>query len=75
MDVSAGAGVVLIPPGQVILSDWQTQRSWLVEVAPYELTAFPVTRALYAELIGRWPGSCCRSNHSARLALLIFDWS
>lgn len=49
--------MVAVPPGQVTLSDRRTQRSWPVEVAPYELAAFPVTQALYAEITGRRPSA------------------
>jgi formylglycine-generating enzyme len=41
----------------VTLSDRRTQRSWSVELAPYELAPFPVTQAQYAEIVGARPGS------------------
>ncbi|WP_082681603.1 formylglycine-generating enzyme family protein [Nocardia jinanensis] len=44
--------MVDIPPGQVTLSDRRTQRSWSVEVGPYQLAAVPVTRWQYAEVSG-----------------------
>jgi formylglycine-generating enzyme required for sulfatase activity len=47
--------MVAIPPGQVTLSDRRTQRSWTVELAPYELAAFSVTQARYAEVSGERP--------------------
>jgi hypothetical protein len=37
----------------VTLSDRRTQRSWSVELAPYQLAAFPVTQALYAQITGQ----------------------
>ncbi|MGW2988037.1 formylglycine-generating enzyme family protein [Streptomyces goshikiensis] len=46
-----------IPPGQVTLSDRRTQRSWSVELAPYQLAATPVTQALYAQITGRRPST------------------
>jgi formylglycine-generating enzyme required for sulfatase activity len=49
--------MVAVPPGWVTLSDRRTQRSWPVEVASYELAAFPVTQALYAEITGRRPST------------------
>ena len=57
MDVSAEAEMVVIPPGQVTLSDRRTQRSWSVEVASYELAAFPITQALYGEHTGQRPST------------------
>ncbi|WP_432253896.1 formylglycine-generating enzyme family protein [Streptomyces sp. HNM1019] len=56
MDASAGK-MIAIPPGQVTLSDRRTQQSWSVELAPYELAAFPVTQALYAQVTGVWPST------------------
>ncbi|CAM5721203.1 hypothetical protein SVIOM74S_08470 [Streptomyces violarus] len=37
-------GMVAVPPGRVTLSDRRTQRSWAVEVAPFRMSAFPVTQ-------------------------------
>jgi formylglycine-generating enzyme required for sulfatase activity len=47
--------MLAIPPGQVTLSDRRTQRSWTVELAPYELAAFSLTQARYAEVSGERP--------------------
>ncbi|MGV9422774.1 formylglycine-generating enzyme family protein [Streptomyces sp. NPDC003656] len=49
--------MVAVPAGRVILSDRRTQRSWPVEVAPFLMSAFPVTQGWYAQVTGRWPGS------------------
>ncbi|MDH6575155.1 SUMF1/EgtB/PvdO family nonheme iron enzyme [Kitasatospora sp. MAP5-34] len=57
MDASAGIEMITVPPGQVTLSDRRTQRSWPVELAPYELAAFPVTQALYAQVTGQRPST------------------
>jgi sulfatase modifying factor 1 len=57
MDASAGNEMIAIPPGQVTLSDRRTQRNWSVELAPYQLAAFPVTQARYAQATGRRPSS------------------
>lgn len=57
MDVVTGNEMIAIPPGQVTLSDRRTRRSWSVELAPYELAAFPVTQALYAQITGRRPST------------------
>ncbi|MCK9902795.1 sulfatase-modifying factor protein [Parafrankia colletiae] len=47
--------MIHIPAGMVTLSDRRTQRTWSVELAPYRLAAFPVTQALYAQVIGEPP--------------------
>jgi formylglycine-generating enzyme required for sulfatase activity len=57
MDASAGSELIAIPPGQVTLSDRRTQRSWSVELAPYQLAAFPITQARYAQATGQRPST------------------
>ncbi|MFF7651070.1 formylglycine-generating enzyme family protein [Streptomyces sp. NPDC007983] len=49
--------MIAIPPGQVTLSDRRTRRSWPVELAPYQLGAYPVTQALYAQVTGARPSN------------------
>ncbi|WP_234391071.1 formylglycine-generating enzyme family protein [Nocardia suismassiliense] len=49
--------LVAIPAGTVTLSDRRTQRSWPVEVAPFELAAVPVTQAEYEQVTGLAPSS------------------
>ncbi len=49
--------MIAVPPGQVLLSDRRTQRSWAVEVAPYQLAAYPVTQELYARITDRRPSA------------------
>ncbi|NNN32322.1 formylglycine-generating enzyme family protein [Streptomyces sp. S3(2020)] len=49
--------MITVPAGRVTLSDRRTQRSWTVEVAPYELSAHPVTQALYAQVTGARPAA------------------
>jgi sulfatase modifying factor 1 len=49
--------MIAIPPGQVTLSDRRTQRRWSVELAPYQLAAFAVTQAQYAQVTGRRPST------------------
>ncbi|MFI7078570.1 formylglycine-generating enzyme family protein [Micromonospora sp. NPDC049903] len=44
--------MVNVPAGRVVLSDRRTQRSWPVDVGPYRLAAYPVTRARYASVVG-----------------------
>src|SRR3954463_7744813 len=49
--------MVSVPAGRVTLSDRRLQQSWPVEGAAYELSAFPVTQELYAEVTGWRPGT------------------
>jgi formylglycine-generating enzyme len=70
MDASAGSEVLAIPPGQVTLSDRRTQRSWSVELAPYQLAAFPITQARYAQVTGQWPSTA----HGERLPVEGVSW-
>ncbi|WP_280721980.1 SUMF1/EgtB/PvdO family nonheme iron enzyme [Kitasatospora sp. MAA4] len=57
MDVSTQDDMVAIQPGQVTLTDRRTRRSWPVELAPYQLAAFPVTQELYARITEQRPGT------------------
>ncbi|MFJ9947241.1 formylglycine-generating enzyme family protein [Kitasatospora sp. NPDC091207] len=57
MDPNVRHTMIAVPPGRVTLSDRRTERSWAVELAPYLLGAFPVTRALYAQVTGGRPGT------------------
>ena len=52
-----GLHVITVPPGRVTLSDRRTQRSWSVELAPYQIAAFPVTQARYAQVTGERPST------------------
>lgn len=49
--------MITVPPGLVTLSDRRTQRRWSVELASYELAAFPVIQARYAQVIGQRPST------------------
>ncbi|CAM3724090.1 formylglycine-generating enzyme family protein [Nocardiopsis gilva] len=49
--------MVAVPPGRVTLSDRRTQRSWSVDVAAFQMAAFPVTQSLYAQVIGQRPST------------------
>lgn len=57
MDSSAHIEMVAIPAGRVRLSDRRTQRSWSVEVPPYEMAAFPITQPQYAQVTGQRPST------------------
>ncbi|MFF1695731.1 formylglycine-generating enzyme family protein [Streptomyces sp. NPDC058257] len=49
--------MISVPAGQVTLSDRRTRRSWTVEVAAHELSAFPVTQEQYARVTGERPST------------------
>ncbi|MDT5028169.1 MAG: hypothetical protein QOE61_4595 [Micromonosporaceae bacterium] len=70
MDASAGKDLVAIPPGQVTLSDRRTQRSWSVELAPYQLAAFPINQARYAQVTGERPSTA----HGDQLPVEGVSW-
>lgn len=57
MDAGAESVMVAVAPGQVILSDRRTQRTWSVEVEPFQIGAFPVTQAEYAMVVGDRPSA------------------
>ncbi|WP_020577800.1 formylglycine-generating enzyme family protein [Actinopolymorpha alba] len=69
LDTNAGA-MIAVPSGKVTLSDRRTQRSWLVELAPYHLAAFPVTQAQYAQVTGQRPSSA----HGDQLPVEGVSW-
>ncbi|MGI5447675.1 formylglycine-generating enzyme family protein [Streptomyces sp. CA-243310] len=49
--------MVGVPPGRVTLSDRRTRRSWVAEVEPFRMAAYPVTQFWYAEVTGQRPSS------------------
>ena len=49
--------MVPVPAGSVVLTDRRSQRSWAVEVAAHQMSAFPVTQAQYAQVTGEWPST------------------
>jgi formylglycine-generating enzyme len=62
--------MISIPPGEVTLSDRRTQRSWSVELAPFQLAAFPVTQAQYAAITGQRPSTA----HGDQLPVENISW-
>ncbi|MFC9944110.1 formylglycine-generating enzyme family protein [Streptomyces pratensis] len=46
-----------LPAGEIVLRDEGTMRDWTVEVAAFRLAPTPVTRDLYASVLGRAPES------------------
>jgi formylglycine-generating enzyme len=57
MGASAADEMIAIASGQVTLSDRRTQRTWSVELASYQLAAFPMTKARYAQVTGQRPST------------------
>ncbi|MFF6995423.1 formylglycine-generating enzyme family protein [Streptomyces sp. NPDC008313] len=57
MDTGVEQTMIAIPAGQVTLSDRRTQRSWAVELAPYQLATYPVTQAWYEDVTGECPST------------------
>jgi formylglycine-generating enzyme len=51
--------MVALPPGRVAMSDRRTQSTWTVDVAPFQLSTFPVTQSWYAQVTGERPRSAC----------------
>jgi formylglycine-generating enzyme len=49
--------LIVLPSGQVRLSDRRTRRLWSVDLQPYQLGVFPVTQAQYAEATGERPSA------------------
>ncbi len=47
--------MIIVPPGEVTLSDRRTQRSWAVDVGSFRLAPVPVTQELYAASTGEMP--------------------
>ncbi|MCX5079036.1 formylglycine-generating enzyme family protein [Streptomyces sp. NPDC054949] len=47
--------MVGVPPGRVTLSDRRTRHSWVVEVEPFQMAAFPVTQFQYERVTGQRP--------------------
>ena len=62
--------MITIPPGQVTLSDRRTQRSWTVQLAPYQLAAYPITQALYTQTTDQHPST----TQGDRLPLHNISW-
>jgi formylglycine-generating enzyme len=62
--------MIAVPPGRVTLSDRRTQRSWSVELAPYQLAAFPITQAQYAQVTGERPSTA----HGDQLPVEGVSW-
>ena len=70
MNATAETDMIAVPAGRVHLSDRRTQRRWSVELAPYQLSTFPVTQRCYAQVVGHHPGAA----HSDLLPVAGVSW-
>lgn len=70
VDGSSGYQMIAVPSGQVTLSDRRTRSTWSVGLAPYELAAFPITQARYAQVTGLRPSTV----HGDRLPVDGVSW-
>jgi formylglycine-generating enzyme len=70
MGAGAGNEMVAIQSGRVTLSDRRTQRRWPVEVAPFQLSAVPVTQWWYAQVTGQRPSTA----HGDQLPVESVSW-
>ncbi|WP_425246509.1 formylglycine-generating enzyme family protein [Streptomyces sp. NEAU-NA10] len=57
MATGAEHRMIDVGAGRVTLSDRRTRRTWTVELAPYRIGAYPVTRELYTRITGRQPST------------------
>ncbi|MGX1273734.1 formylglycine-generating enzyme family protein [Streptomyces phaeoluteigriseus] len=55
MNVRTGDRMVDVRAGRVTLADRRTGRTWAVDVAPYRIGMYPVTRELYGRVTGGRP--------------------
>lgn len=55
--MSAEIELVAVPAGQVTLSDRRTERSWVVDLAPYRIGEVAVTQEQYFAVTGLRPSS------------------
>ncbi|MER6393811.1 SUMF1/EgtB/PvdO family nonheme iron enzyme [Streptomyces sp. NPDC001523] len=62
--------MVGVPPGRVTLSDRRTQHSWVVEVEPFQMAAFPVTQFWYERVTGQRPSGA----QGDRLPVVGVSW-
>jgi formylglycine-generating enzyme len=62
--------MVAIPPGRVMLSDRRTLSGWSVDVAPLQMSAFPVVQSWYVQITGQRPSTA----HGGRLPVEGVSW-
>ncbi|PXA72824.1 sulfatase-modifying factor protein [Cryobacterium arcticum] len=49
--------MLAIPAGKVTMTDARTRRSWIADVASFEIAAHPLTQEEYAQVTGQWPAA------------------
>lgn len=54
--------MVVVPPGDVVLSDRRTRSRWRVGVASHELGAFAITQKTYLQVVGSRPSTALGSQ-------------
>lgn len=54
---ATGEQMIAVPAGAIVLRDEGTKTNWPVDVAAFLLAPHPVTRELYADIIGAAPAS------------------
>ncbi|WP_318210579.1 formylglycine-generating enzyme family protein [Streptomyces sp. SJL17-1] len=62
--------MIEVPAGRVTLSDRRTERSWTVDVGPFDLGSVPVTRGLYEQVMGARTSTA----HGGRLPVEGVSW-
>ncbi|ASN22795.1 sulfatase-modifying factor protein [Streptomyces pluripotens] len=62
--------MIAVPPGRVTLSDRRTQSRWHVEVAAFQMSAFPVTQSWFAQVTSQRPSS----SHGDQLPVEGVSW-
>jgi formylglycine-generating enzyme required for sulfatase activity len=49
--------MIELPAGSIVLRDDRTKQQWTVDIASFLLAKFPVTQALYAEIMDETPST------------------
>lgn len=70
METIASPEMVVVPAGQVTLSDRRTRRSWHVDVASFEIAINLLTQGKYADITSEWPSA----TRGERLPVESVSW-
>jgi formylglycine-generating enzyme required for sulfatase activity len=57
LDRMTGDSMIDLPAGEIVLRDEGTMTDWKAEVAAFRLAPYPVTREVYASVLGEAPDS------------------
>ncbi|WP_417709941.1 formylglycine-generating enzyme family protein [Roseibium aggregatum] len=60
---SLSENMVALPSGSLLLRDDRLGTSWTVDIKPFSICRYPVTRSLFAEVTGASPSSKATENH------------